>query len=191
MAQGRFFTISAPSGTGKTTIIQKVLPSFPDIKESISCTTRAPRPGERDGVDYYFVDEKTFEDMVTRGELFEWAKVHGAYYGTPKTPLLKRRQEGKDTFLDVDTQGAFNLKRAYPDTCALFLMPPSLEDLEKRLRSRKTESEKSLRIRLENARREIGEKDQFDYVIINDSVDRAVGEITRILKRESGGNDSS
>lgn len=178
---GLFFTVSAPSGTGKTTVVKRLLKDHPEIGRSVSYTTREPRAGEKEGVDYYFTDEKTFREMKDRGRFFEWEEVHGACYGTPKEPLLKRRQEGKDTVLDIDTRGALNLKRQFPDTYCIFLVPPSLKVLEERLRSRMTEGETSLKRRLENARQEMGEKNRFDCVIINDDLERAYEEVKRII----------
>ncbi|MBI3541045.1 MAG: guanylate kinase [Deltaproteobacteria bacterium] len=176
-----FFAISAPSGTGKTTIVQRLLKEFPQIDRSVSCTTRVPRAGEVDHVDYHFIDEAKFRQMVDHREFFEWEEVHGALYGTPKAPLLERRRKGQDTILDIDTRGAINLKRDYPDSCLVFLMPPSLEELEKRLRQRQTEAESALKRRLENARREMAEHGPFDFVVVNDDIERAYQEVRGIL----------
>lgn len=181
---GRFFVVSAPSGTGKTTMVRRVLGEFPDLGRSISYTTRPPRVGERDGFDYYFVDEKSFREMVHGGRFFEWEEVHGALYGTPREPLTRRREEGKDTILDIDTRGALNLKESFPDSFLIFLSPPSLIALEERLRKRRTEEEGSLRRRLEDARREMEEKDRFDYVIMNDNLDLAYEKLKEIIRRE-------
>jgi len=178
---GRFFVLSAPSGTGKTTLLNRLLADFPDLGISVSCTTRKPRSGEREGIDYRFVNEKTFQDRVARGEFFEWEEVHGSFYGTPKAPIVERRAKGLDTIFDLDTRGALNFKLAYPESRILFIAPPSLEVLEQRLRHRQTEAEESLQRRLENARREISEKDRFDYVIINDNLDRAYKELKGIF----------
>lgn len=176
--------MSAPSGAGKTTLANRLFREFPDIDRSISCTTRPIRAGEADGVDYRFISEKTFREMVENSLFFEWEEVHGSLYGTPKEPLLKSRSEGRDTVLDIDTRGALNLKRSFPDSCLIFLMPPSLEALEQRLRTRKTESDAALKRRLENARREMAEKDKFDYAIINDNLDHAYEELKRIILKE-------
>lgn len=181
---GRFFTLSAPSGTGKTTLVKRLLDEFPEIGRSISCTTRPPRAGEKDGRDYHFVDQKKFQQMVEESRFFEWEEVHGSFYGTPKEHLIGRRREGRDTILDIDTRGALAIKREFPDSCLIFLMPPSLTALEERLRVRRTEGEGSLKRRLEDARREIAEKDKFDYVIINDDLDRAFEELRRVILRE-------
>lgn len=179
---GRFFVLSAPSGAGKTTLINRLLVEFPDMERSVSCTTRKPRVEEREGVDYHFVGEGLFREMIGKDLFFEWEKVHGAYYGTPKGPLLKRRSEGKDTILDIDTRGALNLKKSFGDAILIFLMPPSLDALEKRLRHRKTETEESIQRRLEDARSQIAEKEKFDYVIINDDIHRAYEAIKTIIK---------
>ena len=183
---GLFFVVSAPSGTGKTTLVNRLLAEFPEIRRSVSCTTRPPRHGEKEGVDYYFIDDGKFREMVNQGLFFEWEEVHGAFYGTPKAPIIKRRDDGLDTILDIDTRGALNLKRAYPDSRLIFLMPPSIEVLEQRLRRRKTEEEVSLKRRMENARREMIEKDKFDYVIINDELDRAYQELRNIIGKARG-----
>jgi guanylate kinase len=175
--------VSAPSGAGKTTLLNRLLADFPDIVRSVSCTTRAPRAGEKDGVDYVFIDEKTFRDMVQSDLFFEWEEVHSAFYGTPKGPLVERRAKGLDTVLDIDTRGAMSLRRAFPDACLVFLMPPSIEALEVRLKSRQTEAPEALKRRLENARREMAEQEKFDYVIINDDIDRAYQELRVIVDK--------
>ncbi len=179
--KGRIFVISAPSGTGKTTLLNRLLADYPTMKRSVSCTTRSPRPGEHEGVDYHFVNEAEFRRLTEEGGFFEWEEVHGAFYGTPKGPLVQRHEAGLDTVLDIDTRGARSVKKDFPDACLIFLMPPSLDELEQRLRSRHTEEESSLRRRLENARREMGEKNRFDYVIINYDLDRAYGELKSMV----------
>lgn len=182
--QGRLFVVSAPSGTGKTTLVARLLKEMPDIEKSLSCTTRPPRAGEKDGVDYRFIDQKMFQEMINQELFFEWEEVHGFLYGTPEAPLLERRKDGKDTVLDIDVRGALNLKKRFPDSCLVFLMPPSLEVLEERLRKRRTEAEEILRRRLENARRELGEKEKFDYAIINDDLEKAYQELKTIVVKE-------
>lgn len=185
---GRFFAISAPSGAGKTTLVDRLLKEFPGIRRSVSCTTRKPRLGEKDGVDYFFIDKKKFEDMVRKDLFFEWEEVHGACYGTPKEPLLKRRNQGQHTILDVDTRGGLTIKKAFSGSCIIFLLPPSLKDLEARLRGRKTDSEEAIQRRLEDARTQIAEKDKFDYVVVNDDLDRAYNEIRKIIYDSIGGH---
>ncbi len=179
--KGRFFVLSAPSGAGKTTLVNRLLKDIPDIECSISCTTRKPRAGEREGVDYYFVGEEKFRDMIAAGEFFEYEDVHGYFYGTPKAPLMKRRDAGLDTVLDVDTRGALSVKKAFPDSLTVFLMPPSLEALEERLRRRQTENEASLKRRLKDAQEQLLEKDHFDRVVINDDIERAYAEVRDII----------
>lgn len=178
------FILSAPSGTGKTTLLKRLLAEFPKIGRSVSCTTRPPRSEERDGRDYYFVDEKKFRRMVKEGRFFEWEEVHGFFYGTLREHLIGCQGEGKDTVLDIDTRGALNVKKEFPGARLIFLMPPSLQVLEERLRRRQTEGEDSLKLRLEDARREIAEKDRFDYVIVNDDLDQAYEGLRRIVLRE-------
>ncbi len=184
---GRFFAISAPSGAGKTTLVNRLLKEFPDIGRSISCTTRKPRLGEKDGVDYFFIDKEKFQDMIRKDLFFEWEEVHGACYGTPKGPLLKRRDQGQHTILDIDTRGGLTIKKAFPDSCIIFLLPPSLKDLETRLRGRKTDPEEAIQRRLEDARTQIAERSKFDYVVINDDLDRAYNKIRKIIYDSIGG----
>lgn len=178
---GRLFVLSAPSGAGKTTLVNRLLKDVPQIECSISCTTRKPRPGEKEGVEYYFVTSEKFQEMIRAGEFFEYEEVHGYFYGTPKAPLMERRNQGLDTVLDVDTRGALSVKKAFPDSLTIFLMPPSIEVLEERLRRRQTESESSLQRRLQDAKDQLLEKENFDYVVINDDIERAYQEVLNIL----------
>lgn len=164
-------------------MLNRLLADFPDIARSVSCTTRPPRSGERDGVDYVFLDDETFREMVQKDLFFEWEEVHSSFYGTPKGPLVERRALGLDTVLDIDIRGAMSLRRAYPDACLIFLLPPSLEALEDRLKARRTEAPEALKRRLDNAKREMAERDKFDYVIINDNVDRAYQELRAIVDK--------
>lgn len=186
---GRLFVVSAPSGTGKTTLVRKILKEVPGCVRSISVTTRKPRSGEADGVDYRFVSEGAFREMVDRGDLFEWEEVHDHCYGTPRAPLEARRREGRDILLDIDTRGALSIKRSYPDSCLIFLAPPSEAALEQRLRARKTEGEVSLRKRLEAARLEMAEKKRFDYVILNDDLEQAFREVRKIIEAKRAVGD--
>ncbi len=178
---GRLFVLSAPSGAGKTTLVNRLLKDVPQIECSVSCTTRKPRAGEKEGVEYYFVNPEKFEEMKQSGEFFEYEKVHGYFYGTPKAPLMERRNKGFNTVLDVDTRGALSVKKAFPDSLTIFLMPPSIEVLEARLRNRQTENEESLQRRLQDAKDQLLEKDKFDYVVINDDIERAYQEVLNIL----------
>lgn len=175
-----FFVLSSPSGGGKTTLLRHLLAEDLSLRLSVSCTTRPPRPGETPGRDYSFISHSEFQQRIERGDLLEWERVHGEYYGTPKAEL----QGGSgDLIFDVDTKGAFSIKRLYPQTTLIFIQPPSLEELARRLRHRGTEDPVELKRRLENFRQEMAAKDQFDYVIINDTVERAVGELREIIAR--------
>lgn len=179
---GLFFVISAPSGTGKTTLVRKILNEIPNTVPSISVTTRPPRPGEKEGVDYYFVSQEKFKEMKDRREFFESEEVHGYLYGTPRAALEKAQQNGKIIVLDIDVRGALTFKKNYPESCLVFLSPPSQAVLERRLRSRRTEPEASLKRRLEAAAVEMREKEKFDCVIINDDLENAFRETQKVLE---------
>ena len=181
---GKLFVISAPSGTGKTTIVRRILQKFPQCIRSISATTRKPRPAERDGIDYHFLSEAEFRRKIAAGEFFEWEEVHGALYGTPKSSIEVARHGDKDLILDIDTRGALSIQKAYGKaSCLIFLKPPAQEILEQRLRQRRTEEETSLKKRLEAAQRELAEQNKFDYVIINDDLERAVQEVAAVIEK--------
>lgn len=182
MTKGRVVIISAPSGGGKTTIIHRLLSKHKNMTYSISCTTRPIRPGETDGKDYHFIDDATFKKMMADGRLAEWNKVHDHHYGTPIEPLEKWLSEGKDVLLDLDVIGGLKLVDLYRD-CAIsiFLLPPSREELEKRLASRKTDSKEVQKLRLKNALTELTYKDKFDHQVINDDLEKAYREVEEIL----------
>ena len=170
--RGNLFVISAPSGSGKTTLVRRLLDTLDDVRFSVSFTTRPPREGERDGVDYHFITEDEFRKKIADGGFLEWAEVHGNLYGTSKTETEKVRASGEDILLDVDVQGAAQVKKAEPDAITLFIMPPSFQVLEERLRGRRQDSDEVIESRLEEARREIHHYKDYDYVLINDSVER-------------------
>ncbi|MBI1908953.1 MAG: guanylate kinase [Deltaproteobacteria bacterium] len=178
------FVISAPSGTGKTTLIKKLLQECPRIRLSVSYTTRPPRRGEKEGVDYFFITPAEFERMREKAEFIESAEVHGEFYGTRQSQILRNEAEGYDTLLDIDTQGARNLKQKEPKALLIFLMPPTLGDLEKRLKERATEPEEILRKRLSRAQCEIAEKDRYDYVIINDTIEKALTRLKEVIRKK-------
>ncbi|MBI2083240.1 MAG: guanylate kinase [Deltaproteobacteria bacterium] len=180
--KGIFFAISAPSGTGKTTICKRILSELVGIVGSISVTTRPKRAGEREGIDYHFVDQETFLKMREQGELYEWQELHGFFYGTQRRLLEEAIRAGKDLLFDIDTRGALTIKRDFPESCLIFLRPPSHDILEQRLKGRKSEKDESLRRRLTAAEEELKQQDQFDYVIINDDLDHAVAEVKRIIQ---------
>lgn len=182
--KGRLIIISAPSGTGKTSVIQHFLKTNPRRIHSVSCTTRLQRDTEVDGRDYHFISPEKFEAMMKQGAFAEWARVHGHAYGTPKAPLEEALQEGKEILLDVDVQGGMNLKKLYgKKALSIFLLPPSAEELERRLTQRGTDSAEGRRIRLENAKREMTFKDQYDYQIINENLEKACFEIEALLEK--------
>ncbi|HEY3306128.1 MAG TPA: guanylate kinase [Candidatus Binatia bacterium] len=182
--KGVIFIISAPSGAGKTTLVKKLLKLFPDITLSVSCTTRARRPGEAAGRDYHFVTEKKFAALRSRSGFAEWARVHGFFYGTPRAPLERTIARGRDVLLDIDVQGARKIKRKYRNAVSIFVLPPSRRELEQRLARRGTDRRETIRRRLENARREIRELMRYDYVVENRELRRAVESARAIVIAE-------
>jgi guanylate kinase len=183
--RGVLFVLSSPSGAGKTTISKKLLAKDADIALSISATTRPMRPGERDGVDYHFVDTPTFKQMVADGEFLEWAHVFGNRYGTPRAPVEALLDAGKDVLFDIDWQGAQQLyQEAGPDVVRVFVLPPTMEELERRLRSRGTDSDEVITARMERAANEISHWDGYDYVLINDDVETCFDQVCAILRAE-------
>ena len=184
MKQGCLIVVSGPSGTGKGTVCAALFSAHPEIAYSISATTRAPRAGERDGVNYYFRTKAAFERMIAEGALLEWAEVYGNYYGTPLPPIQEKLAAGQDILLEIDTQGALKVQERFPDGVFIFLLPPSLSELERRIRGRGTEDAASLSCRLQAAQREIGVAQRYRYVVVNDEVDTAVAKIAAILTAE-------
>lgn len=178
------FVITAPSGCGKGTLRQALLSEQPDIKFCPSITTRTPRPGEVEGVDYVFVSKDEFMDRKRRQELAEWAEVYGNYYGTPRVDIEKELEQGSVVLLEKDVQGARTLRRVYPEGIFIFILPPSFEELERRIKTRGTENEMQQRIRLDSARREIADLGDFDYVIINEDLERAKNRLIAITLGE-------
>lgn len=175
---------SAPSGSGKTTIIKRVMDYFDCFEFSISATSRNPRVGETDGVDYYFLDKDTFVKRVQAGDFLEWEEVYeGTWYGTLKSEIDRICKKGKIVIFDVDVNGGINLKKYFgEEALALFVMPPSIEVLEQRLRKRGTESEESIQKRLGRSAKELNEASKFDVTIVNDDLERAVEETRRVLE---------
>ncbi|WP_077315963.1 guanylate kinase [Basilea psittacipulmonis] len=178
---GNMFMISAPSGAGKSSLIQALLKDNPNIKLSISCTTRKPRPGEQNGREYYFLEEEEFFKLRDENNLLEWAKVHGHYYGTPKPPIDECLAKGEDILLEIDYQGAKQVRNIYPDITSIFILPPSIEELEKRLRNRAQDSEDVIKQRLFAARHEIEHANECEYVIINNEFNTALKELQSIF----------
>lgn len=175
------FIISAPSGSGKTTLIDLLLKQNPSLMFSISHTTRPPRTGERDGVEYFFVSEQKFEQMIREDRFVEWAEVHGHYYGTSREVLTEAEKNHRDVILDIDVQGAAQVRQKIPEAISIFILPPSYEALKTRLLSRQKDSKEVMLKRLGNARKEIRRYSEFDYIIINDELQSALTSLSSII----------
>ncbi len=189
MRKGLLILISGPSGTGKGTVCDLLRQKHPEISYSISATTRQPRPGEQDGVNYYFYTKEKFREMIDQGQLLEWADVYGNFYGTPKQEVLDRLEAGEDILLEIDTQGALNVMKVMPEGLFIFLLPPSLEELAARLKGRGTETEESLHRRLGAAVDEIKLATKYRYVVVNDKVEDAQETIANIIEAEHHRSD--
>lgn len=176
--------LSAPSGAGKTTLARMLVERNDDMVFAISATTRAPRPGEQDGVDYHFVDDETFHRMIETNELAEWAVVHGRRYGTPRREIVSAIEQGKTVVLDIDVQGARQVRRIFMDTLMIFVLPPSAGELADRLTGRASEDPVERRRRLSNARRELEAAPEFEYVVINDDLETAYEVIQSVVRAE-------
>lgn len=184
--RGRLLVVAAPSGAGKTSLVRSLLERVPGIRFSVSYTTRERRPGEVDGRDYFFVDEDRFRRMVAAGEFLEHAEVFGNCYGTGRDQVDALTAAGHDVMLEIDWQGARQVRAAKPDCVSVFILPPSLAELERRLRGRSTDSEETIRRRLGEAREDMGHWPEFDYVIINRDFDAAVAELEAVLAGRAG-----
>jgi guanylate kinase len=182
--EGIFMAVTGPSGSGKTSVCKALLEMFPQLRFSVSLTTRPPRPAEIDGKDYQFVSEVEFRERIDRGDLMEWAENYGRLYGTSRQTLEKTLREGYDLLLDVDTRGARALKKACPSGIFVFVIPPSIEDLERRLRGRGSETEETIRLRFDNALAEIREVVWYDYIVMNDELDAAIDRLRSIYVAE-------
>lgn len=182
-ATPRLFVISGPSGAGKGTLLAELRKQRPDLGLTVSATTRSPRPGEVDGTSYYFLSDEEFRRRIAAGEFVEWAAVHGHLYGTLVTEVKRLLAKGHSLVLEIDVQGALNVRKVYPDAVLVFIEPPSLQVLEERLRGRGTEDEASIELRLKNARHEMELADQYDVRIVNDTVDRAAQELGSVMRR--------
>lgn len=184
MTSGNLYIVSAPSGAGKTSLVKALLQSDDQVDLSISFTTRPPRPGEVDGRDYHFVSTDTFQQMLERGEFLESAHVHGNYYGTSQTWIEKERQAGRDILLEIDWQGAAQVRKLVEGTIGIFIMPPSLSELQKRLQGRNQDSNEVIAARVGAAREEMSHVVEFEYVIINDDMEQAKRDIVAIVRAE-------
>ncbi len=178
---GGLYVISAPSGAGKNALLAEVRLRETRIASTVSATTRAPRPGEQDGVDYHFLGRDTFQRRVAAGDFAEWAEVHDNLYGTLRSELDRCLATGNDVILELDVQGMRSLKRLYPGVGTIFLAPPSMAELERRLRNRGTNDEADIALRLRNAEKEMAARVEFQYIIVNDTIDRAAAEMVELL----------
>ena len=181
MKTGKLFVLSGPSGVGKGTLREHALNNAPNLKYSISCTTRKPREGETDGVEYRFISHTKFQEYISQGLFLEYAHVHEDYYGTLKADVMNDLESGHDVLLEIDVQGALQVKEKMPGAVLIFVAPPSVEVLTQRLTGRHTDSEESVKVRLGTAIGELALKDKSDYVIVNDDLDSACEELRKII----------
>jgi len=182
--RGKLYVVSAPSGAGKTTLIKKVLNRFKTLSYSVSHTTRAPRNNEQQGLDYFFISQEEFEEKISKDYWLEWAKVHGNYYGTSKNFIKTSLDQGKNLILDIDVQGTCQIIKSELEMVTIFIMPPSIEILSQRLENRGSDSKKVIDKRIENAKIEIAKKYMYQYVVINDDLNKAIEELCLIFKEE-------
>ncbi|MDO4552063.1 MAG: guanylate kinase [Bacillota bacterium] len=183
MGEGILFVISGPSGTGKGTVCRKLVERT-GIHFSVSMTTRKPRPGEVEGKSYYFVSEETYSRVLEEKGFLEWANVHGNRYGTPREEVLKQLDRGRDVLLDIDVQGALQVKKNFPQAVLIFLLPPSMAELRRRITGRRSETPEAIAARMAAAMGEISRADQYDYCVINDKVEAAADRVEAIMKAE-------
>jgi guanylate kinase len=181
MAKGKLIVLTGPSGVGKGTLLRSLLRRHPDLYLSVSVTTRAPRSGEIDGESYYFVDRRTFERMVAQGDLLEWAEFAGNWYGTPRTAVEAQINAGKWVILEIELEGARQIRQTFPNALRIFILPPSLPELEARIRSRGQDTEDAIARRLQRAKEEIDAANEFDSQIINDNFQQALKSIEAAL----------
>lgn len=184
MSKGRLIVISGASGVGKSSVLEAVLASRKDLQFSVSATTRSPREGEQEGVDYFYVTRQRFEQMIAGGEFFEYDEHNGHLYGTLKSQIDEKLERGH-VVLDIEPNGAFAMRKIWPSAILIFLVPPDMAELERRLRNRKNTPAEEIPLRLERARWEMTQKDQYDYVVLNDSVARCADEILHIIAEKA------
>jgi len=189
VGRGLLIVVSSPSGGGKGTLIDRVLRTVPGLSYSVSFTTRAPRPTEQNGREYFFIDQSTFETMIAHGDFLEWANVYGHLYGTSASQVEHERGHGRDIVLEIDVQGAESIRRKVPDLVSVFILPPSFEMLRERLLARGTDSPADLERRLRGAAKEVGQYRYFHYVILNDDIDRASQQLASVIYAERARRD--
>ena len=189
MAKGKLFVISGPSGVGKGTICKRVLDADSNMRFSVSMTTRAPREGEVEGVDYFFVCKDEFEELLREGQLLEYNQFVENYYGTPRRAVMNWLDEGHDVLLEIDYHGAFQVRDAYPAAILIFIAPPSIEALRERILNRGSETEESLERRLTQAMDDMSHADDYDYLVVNDDIKAAVWQVQQIMRLEKGKED--
>jgi guanylate kinase len=180
--KGNLFIITAASGAGKTSLVKALVADNPNIKVSISFTTRQPRVGEKDGKDYFFLDEVNFKEKIKNNEFLEMAECHGSFYGTSKLAVKEALENGEDIILEIDYQGAFSIKKLFPECISIFIIPPSIKALEDRLHNRGQDSKEDIKLRVAAARNEMSHLEEFDYVTINDSFEQALDGLKSILQ---------
>jgi guanylate kinase len=179
--RGNIFIVSAPSGAGKTTLCKALRAHFPDLAYSISYTTRSPRPGEKHGVDYYFITREEFVRRINENQWAEWARVYDHYYGTSAEHIRSWLDQGKDVLLDIDIQGTLQMLERFPEIVTIFIMPPSVDALRERIMSRGTDPEEVVEMRLDSAKDEMAQKDLYRYIIVNDVLERAARELIELI----------
>ena len=182
--RGLLFVVSAPSGAGKTTLCKELVARVTDLKHSISYTTRSPRPGEVHGREYFFAEARYFQDLVERNEFAEWAQVYGHRYGTPRTPLIEMMERGVDVLLEIDVQGARQIKKTFDDAVYIYILPPSIEALRRRLQQRGADSMEEIQRRLQKVREEMWSYREYDYIVKNDDMTHAIKELEAIVLAE-------
>ena len=176
--------LSAPSGSGKTTIVDRIITSLVGIQRSVSYTTREPREGEKNGEDYVFVSKEEFERMKENDEFLEWEENFTNYYGTGRKQVEDMLADGLDVILSIDVKGARTAKKEFPESISVFIMPPSIEELENRLRRRKTEVESQVALRLRESKQEVAASDEYDFLVVNNKLDQAVEEVKQLIEKE-------
>jgi guanylate kinase len=186
--KGEIIAVSGPSGGGKTTIVKKILKQFPEIQFSISATTRPKRENEIEEKEYFFISEEEFKNKIEQGEIVEWEKLYDYYYGTFKNHIDDNINESRSVLVEIDVKGALSIKRIYPDSHLVYIIPPSYQEIIRRLKNRKTETVKDLNKRIKRAKMELSQKDKFDYIIVNENLNKAISEtlilINNILGKE-------